>query len=146
MGVGHDHTPSAAEVGQAPDFRKKLWIAFSLTAFIVVVQAVGSVITGSMALLTDTVLALTDAALLLVLLIARLLPRKTATGEGTWWFRPIEVMAALGQASLLLIVVIYAAIEGIRRLTDPPEGAASELLIFGVLGLTANVVSLVVLA
>jgi len=146
MGVGHDHTPSAAEVGQAPDFRKKLWIAFSLTAFIVVVQAVGSVITGSLALLTDTVHALTDAAGLLVALIAATLSLKPPTAKRTWGFRRIEVIAALGQATLLLIVGIYAAIEGIRRLTDPPEVPAIELLIFGVLGLTANVVSLVVLA
>ncbi|HEY4557903.1 MAG TPA: cation transporter, partial [Enteractinococcus sp.] len=52
MGAGHHHTTETA--GQAPDFRKKLWIAFGITAGMVVVQAVGSVVTGSLALLTDT--------------------------------------------------------------------------------------------
>ena len=145
MGVGHDHAPSAA-AGQAPDFRKKLWIAFSITAVIVMVQAVGSVVTGSLALLTDTVHALTDAAGLLVALIAATLALKPATAKRTWGFRRVEVIAALGQATVLLVVGVYAAIEGIRRLVQPPEVPPFELLVFGVLGLTANIIALTVLA
>ena len=56
MGAGHHHhTPSVEQTGQSPDFRKKLWIAFGITAIIVVVQLVGTIMTGSLALLTDTV-------------------------------------------------------------------------------------------
>ncbi|HEY4576238.1 MAG TPA: cation diffusion facilitator family transporter [Yaniella sp.] len=146
MGVGHEHTPSAVEAGQAPDFRKKLWLAFGITAIIVVVQFVGSIVTGSLALLTDTVHAFTDAAGLLVALIAATLALKPATPKRTWGYRRIEVIAALGQAALLLMVGVYAAIEGIRRLIDPPEVPPLELLVFGALGLTANIIALSVLA
>lgn len=147
MGAGHHHhAPSVAESGQSPDFRKKLWIAFGITAFIVVVQLVGTILTGSLALLTDTVHALTDASGLLVALIAATLMLKPPTAKRTWGFRRIEVIAALGQATLLLVVGVYAAIEGIRRLIDPPEVPAIELLVFGVLGLTANIIALSVLA
>ena len=146
MGSGHHHGPSAAETGQSPDFRKKLWIAFGITACIVVVQLVGTILTGSLALLTDTVHALTDASGLLVALIAATLLLKPPTAKRTWGFRRIEVIAALGQATLLLAVGVYAAIEGIRRLIDPPEVPAVELLVFGVLGLTANIIALTVLA
>lgn len=144
--MAHDHTPSAAELGQAPDFRKKLWIAFGITAFIVVVQLVGSIVTGSLALLTDTVHAFTDAAGLLVALIAATLALKPVTPERTWGFRRVEVIAALGQATLLLAIGVYAAIEGIRRLSNPPDVPPMELLVFGVLGLTANLIALSVLA
>jgi len=146
MGAGHDHTPSIEAAGQAPDFRKKLWIAFGITAGMVVVQAVGSVVTGSLALLTDTVHALTDAAGLLVALIAATLALKPATAQRTWGFRRIEVIAALGQATVLLVVGVYAAIEGVRRLVQPPDVPPFELLLFGVLGLTANIIALTVLA
>lgn len=146
MGAGHHHTPPVDDTGQSPDFRKKLWIAFGLTAVIVVVQFVGTIVTGSLALLTDTVHALTDASGLLVALIAATLMHKPPTSRRTWGFRRIEVIAALGQASLLLAVGIYAAIEGIRRLFDPPDVPAMELLVFGVLGLSANVIALSVLA
>ena len=68
------------------------------------------------------------------------------TAKRPWGFRRIEVIAALGQATLLLGIGVYAAIEGVRRLIEPPEVPAIELLIFGVLGLLANVVALAVLA
>src|SRR5699024_172776 len=126
--------------------RKKLWIAFGITAIIVVVQLVGSVVTGSLALLTDTVHAITDASGLLVALIAATLMLRPPTAKRTWGFRRIEVIAALGQAALLLAIGVYAAIEGIRRLVEPPEVPAVELLIFGVLGLAANIVAIAVLA
>src|SRR5699024_291503 len=146
MAAGHHHTPSVEQTGQSPDFRKKLWIAFGITAFIVVVQLVGSVVTGSLALLTDTVHAITDASGLLVALIAATLMLKPPTSKRTWGFRRVEVIAALGQATLLLAVGVYAASEGIRRLVDPPDLPATGLLVFGVLGLAANVIALFVLA
>lgn len=146
MGAGHNHGPAASETGHPGDFRTKLWIAFSITATIVVAQTIGSVITGSLALLTDTAHAITDAFGLLVALIAGTLMLKPANSKRTWGFRRIEVIAALGQSALLLVVGTYAAIEGIRRLFEPPEVPASELLIFGIIGLVANTIAIIILA
>lgn len=146
MGAGHHHGPSAAETGQPGDFRKRLWIAFGITAAIVLAQAIGAVVTGSLALLTDTVHAVADASGLLVALIAATLMLKPADSRRTWGFRRIEVIAALGQSALLLVVGTYAAIEGVRRLFEPPQVPAGELLVFGVIGLVANIVAIAVLA
>lgn len=146
MGAGHHHGPSTDETGQPGDFRRRLWIAFAITATIVVAQAVGAVITGSLALLTDTAHAITDASGLLVALIAATLMLKPASPQRTWGFRRIEVIAALGQSALLLAVGLYTAIEGVRRLFEPPEVPAIELLAFGVIGLVANVIAISVLA
>ncbi len=146
MGAGHDHGPSAAESGQPGDYRRKLWFAFGITATIVVAQAVGSVVTGSLALLTDTAHAITDASGLLVALIAATLMLRPATATRTWGFRRIEVIAALGQATLLLAVGFYTAIEGIRRLFEPPEVPATELLVFGIVGFAANITAIIILS
>lgn len=145
MGAGHNHAPS--EAGAVPgDFRRKLWVAFAITATLVAIQAVGAFVTGSLALLTDTAHAVTDASGLLVALIAASLMLRPATARRTWGFRRIEVIAALGQASLLLVVGTYTAVEGVRRLFEPPEVPAGELLIFGVVGLAANIVAIVILS
>lgn len=146
MGAGHDHGPGPGAAEASADYRRKLWIAFTITATIVVAQAVGSIVTGSLALLTDTAHALTDASGLLVAVIAATLMRRPSNSKRTWGFRRIEVIAALGQATLLLVVGTYAAIEGIRRLFEPPEVPAGELLIFGIIGLTANIVAIVILS
>jgi len=147
MGAGHNHGPTVDESAGLPgDYRRKLWIAFGITATIVVAQAVGSVITGSLALLTDTAHAITDASGLLVALIAATLMLRPPNSKRTWGFRRIEVIAALGQATLLLVVGFYTAIEGVRRLFEPPEVPAAELLIFGIVGLTANIIAITILS
>ena len=146
MGAGHDHGPPRGDPGQASDFRVRLWIAFGLTAAVVVAQAVGSVLTGSLALLTDTAHAAADASGLLVALIAATLILRPPSPHRTWGFRRLEVIAALGQAVLLIAVGVYAAVEGVRRLFDPPEVAGGELLVFGIVGLVANVVAIGILS
>jgi len=145
MGAGHDHG-SPGDGAVTSDYRVRLGIAFGLTATMVVAQAVGSVLTGSLALLTDTAHALADASGLLVALIAATLVLRPPTSKRTWGFRRIEVIAALGQATLLLGVGVYAAIEGVRRLFEPPDIPASELVVFGIIGLVMNIIAIVILS
>jgi cobalt-zinc-cadmium efflux system protein len=142
MGAGHDHGAG----GAAPDHRARLAVAFGITATILVAQAVGAVLTGSLALLTDTAHMLTDATGLAVALVAASLVLRPATKRRTWGFRRVEVLAALAQAALLLAVGTYAVVEGVRRLFSPPDVPSSELLVFGIVGLVGNVVAIAVLA
>lgn len=136
--MAHNH----AEAG---DHRKQLWIALSVSLTIAIAQAIGAITTGSLALLTDTGHAIVDASGLIVALVAATLMLKPATSGRTWGFRRIEVIAALGQALVLLAVGAYAAIEGIQRLIHPPEIPSGQMLIFGAIGLTANLVGILVL-
>lgn len=143
---GPDHSHASPPSSRAGDFRGRLWVAFGITAGIVMAQAVGSAVTGSLALLTDTAHAITDASGLLIALIAGTLVLRPSSARRTWGFRRLEVIAALGQAVMLLAVGLYTAIEGVRRLFAPSEIAAAELLFFGVVGLAANVAAIVVLS
>lgn len=143
-GHGHSHAPTSA----TPDrgLRNRLAMAFAITALVVVAQAIGALVTGSLALLTDTAHALADSAGLLVAVVAATMVLRPASSRRTWGFLRIEVIAALGQACLLVLVGGYAAIEGVRRLVEPSEVPGPQLLVFGVLGLLANLVALAVLS
>lgn len=141
--MSHDHQHAPVE---AVDHRRRIAIAFGITAGLVGVQAVGAVVTGSLALLVDTAHMLTDATGLLLALIAATLTLRPASPKRTWGFRRAEVIAALGQAALLLAVGIYVLVEALQRLADPPEIPSTELVVFGVLGLAGNVAALFVLA
>jgi cobalt-zinc-cadmium efflux system protein len=88
---------------------------------------------------------LTDAAGLVVALVAAHLVTRPATTHRTWGFQRAETLAAAVQALLLLGVGIYVFIEGIRRLIEPPEIASAGMLAFGVLGLLGNVISIAIL-
>jgi len=123
-----------------------LAVAFGVTATILVAEVVGAWWTNSLALLVDAGHMLVDASGLLMALVAASLALRPPTPERTWGYRRAEVLAAGAQAAILLGVGLYAFVEGVRRLFDPPEVAAGGLLVFGVVGLAGNLVSILVLS
>ncbi|WP_341231824.1 cation diffusion facilitator family transporter, partial [Nocardioides salarius] len=102
-------------------------------------------VTGSLALLVDTAHMLTDTVGLGMALVASVLMTRPATDRHTWGLRRAEVIAALAQAALLLAVGGFALVEGVRRLVTPADVPSTSLLVFGVVGLVANLVALAVL-
>lgn len=138
MGTQHDH----ASVGIP---RRRLLIAFAITSLVFITEAVGAIITGSLALLVDSAHMLTDVIGLALAVTAAHLMNREPSARHTWGLRRAEVLGALAQAALLLGVGIFALVEGVRRLFEPPEIASGSLLFFGIVGLLANVASLLVL-
>ena len=138
--MAHDH-----DHGASTSSRTRLAIAFGITTAILLAQAVGAALTGSLALLVDTAHMLTDAGGLLMALIAASLMLRPTTATHTWGMLRAEVLSAALQALVLLAVGIYALAIAWQRLLDPPEIPADSLLIFGIIGLAGNVLSLAVL-
>lgn len=135
----HDHAHPATP-------RRRLAIAFAITATILVAEVIGALWTGSLALLADAGHMLTDAGGLLMALVAASLALRPPTPSRTWGWRRAEVLAAGAQATVLLGVGLFALVEGARRLVEPTEVASTGLLVFGVVGLVGNVASLLVLS
>lgn len=125
--------------------RARLAIAFAITATILVAEVIGAILTGSLALLVDAAHMLTDAGGLLMALVAASLSLRPPSSRYTWGLRRSEVLAATAQAAILLAVGIYAFVEGISRLSSPPEVSSTGLLIFGIIGLAGNVAAIAVL-
>lgn len=148
--MGHDHGGTGS--GRAPDgsavegHHGRLIVALGITTIILLVEVVGSITTGSLSLLVDAGHMLTDVAGLTAALIAGLLVTRPATSRRTWGFQRAEVLAALGQSAVLLAVGVYAFAEGIHRLFTPPSVPSGSLLLFGIIGLVGNTVSIGVLA
>lgn len=138
--VAHSHASALS----AP--RRRLAIAFGITATILVAEIIGAVTTGSLALLVDAAHVLTDAGSLGVALFAASLATRPATAQRTWGFGRAEVIAAAAQAGVLLAVGLFVLVEAIQRLINPPEIASTQLLVFGIIGLAGNVASILVLA
>jgi cobalt-zinc-cadmium efflux system protein len=137
---GHDHALSAD-----PYARRVLGIVLAISTAILVVEIVGAVWSGSLALLADAGHMLTDVAGLSLGLVAAVLAGRPATLQRTWGFRRAEVLAAAGQAAVLLAVGLVVLVEGVRRLFDPPSVTPSIMVVFGLIGLAGNAVSIVLL-
>ena len=145
MSHAHDHAHGVAGPSDGSQWRR-LAVAFGITTAILVAQAVGAVLTGSLALLVDTAHMLTDAGGLLVALVASRLVLRPPTARRTWGLRRLEVLAALAQSAILLAVGVYVLVEGVARLLHPPAVPSAALVVFGVVGLVGNLVSLAVLS
>ena len=117
----------------------------AITATVLVAEVVGALVTGSLALLADAGHLLTDTVGLLLALVAARLALRPPSPQRTWGYRRAEVLAAGGQSAILLAVGVYALVEGIQRLVDPPDVSPRGLLVFGVIGLVGNLVAMAVL-
>lgn len=137
--MAHEHGAGAAG-------RSRLAVALAISLGLLVVEAVGAVLTGSLALLVDAGHVLADAGGIAVALGAAGMARRPATDRHTWGFARAEVLAATAQAAVLLGVGLFVLVEGIRRLVDPPTVDGGGLLLFGVIALAGNAASVAVLA
>jgi cobalt-zinc-cadmium efflux system protein len=142
MGAGHDHAHAA---GRAHD-RSRLWLVLLVTLTVAVVELVGAVLSGSLALLADAGHMFTDSAAIIVALSASYVATLPASPRRTFGYHRAEILAALINAVVLLGVCGYLAYAGVRRLVDPVAVEAPEMLVFAAVGLLANLVSLALLA
>jgi cobalt-zinc-cadmium efflux system protein len=137
-GHGHGHAHD--------DSRGRLAVVLAITTTILFVEVVGALLSGSLALLADAGHMLTDAAGLLIALIAATMATRPATTKRTWGYQRAEVLAATLQAAVLLAVGVFVLVEGVRRFLEPPEVASGVMLLFGAVGLVGNLASLLVLS
>jgi cobalt-zinc-cadmium efflux system protein len=142
MTAPHSHQASLSP-GSA---RGRLTLALAIVTTLLVVEVVGAVVSGSLALLADAGHLLTDVAGLSLSVLAAVLVERPATARRTWGYRRAEVLAAAAQAAALLAVGIYIFVEALRRLVSPPEVASGAMIVFGIIGLVGNAVAIGVLA
>ncbi|MGP7812531.1 cation diffusion facilitator family transporter [Glutamicibacter soli] len=143
--MGHDHSHEHSHDHFATNRTRLAW-ALGITASILVAEVIGAIMTNSLALLVDAAHMLTDTAGLLMALTAANLIMRKPTMKRTWGFRRAEVLSATLQSALLLAVGIYAAVDAVQRLFDPPEVQPAGLLVFGIIGLLGNIASMLIIA
>ncbi|MEB3749781.1 cation diffusion facilitator family transporter [Geobacillus sp. FSL W8-0032] len=121
--------------------QKGLAIAFSVTVGIMVLEFVGGLVTNSLALLSDSGHMLSDAASLLLSLVAVWLASRPVSPKRTYGFYRFEILAALVNGVTLVIIAIWIIWEAIERLVHPPEVESGTMMIVAAVGLVANLVS-----
>jgi len=146
MGVGHHHgSPDGHAGGRAAD-RSRLALVLGVTVTVIVVEVVGAWLSGSLALLADAGHMLTDAAAVALALSASYVATLAPSSRRTFGFHRAEILAALLNAVILLVVCTFLVWSGVRRLLDPTPVDAGLMLVFALVGLAANAASLAILA
>lgn len=139
----HDHAPAAGGIRSA-GHKRLLAISLCLTATIMIVQVVGAVLTGSLALLADAAHMFTDASALVIALIAAAVSARPADDRRTFGYQRAEVFGALINAVILIVLAGWVGFEAVGRLVKPSdvEVAGPLMLVVAVVGLLANAVSM----
>ncbi len=140
MGHQHTHVPTS---GATHQWRLVLALCLSLT--VLVVEVVGGLIIGSLALLADAGHVLTDVAGLGLALAAIRFAQRPPTARRTFGYLRLEILAAAVNAVVLSIVGVWVIIEAVRRWSDPPHVNGWPIVAVASLGLVANAIALVVL-
>jgi cobalt-zinc-cadmium efflux system protein len=141
MGHGHRHAPATAGGVHS----RRLVVVLALTLAVLAAEVVGAVLSGSLALLADAGHMATDAAGLALALAAVRLAQRPARGRRTFGWQRVEILAAVANGLLLLLVAVYVLVEAIRRIGHPPEIGSGLMLAVATVGLVVNLGSLAVL-
>ncbi|MBI4267918.1 MAG: cation transporter [Chloroflexi bacterium] len=135
--MAHNH---AGHVSEANISRLKITLFIVLT--IMVVEAIGSLLSNSLALLSDAGHMLVDALALGISLFAITIARKPATMRRTFGYHRIEIMAALLNGAILLVLSGYIFFEAYQRFLTPHEVRAPLMLAVAIIGLVANIIGI----
>ena len=129
----HDHGHGASGGN-----RRALAIVLALTAGFTVVEIIGGLLTGSLALLADAGHMLSDNLSLGLALFAAWLAGRPATPDKSFGYRRAEILAALANGVTLVAVSIWVFVEAYSRFMEPAEVLGGPMLVVATLGLLVN--------
>ncbi len=139
--MSHNHSHGASSN------RNRLLIAIGIVGCVLVVEAVGSWISGSLSLLADAGHMLSDLTGLIIALMATIVAARPASDRQTFGYQRAEVFGALINGLILVAVAVFVTIGAIGRLLSAGETEvqSTPMLIVAVIGLVANFGALLLL-
>jgi len=123
-----------------------LLIVLLMTGTFMVIEVVGGLFTGSLALLADAGHMLTDVAALGLSAFAMRMASRPSTPEKSYGYHRAEILAAVTNAVVLLVLAVWILYEAYRRIVEPPQVLGIPMLLIGLVGLAVNVASMKLLA
>lgn len=134
--VEHHHEALRKTLSQD---QKVLFIALLITSLMMVAEFIGGVLSNSLALVSDAGHMLTDtSALLLSFLVVVFISGQPATSKKTYGFYRLEILAALFNGSILILLAFYLFYRAYNRFIHPEEVKSGLMLFVAMVGFLAN--------
>lgn len=124
--------------------RRLLTISLCITATVMLVQILGAILSGSLALLADAAHMFADTSALVIALVASIIAARPADERRTFGYQRAEVLGALLNAIILGALAVWVTVEAVARLVHAEDGevAGGTMLVVAVVGLVANAFSM----
>ena len=124
---------------------RRVVIALVLTGTFMVVEVIGGILSGSLALLADAGHMLTDTMALALAAVAFQVSKRPADTTLTYGYQRFQILAAFVNGLSLLFIVGWILYEAVNRFIAPQEVMGETMLIVAVAGLVVNIISFTVL-
>lgn len=125
--------------------KRRLKLVFGFTAFYLVVEVIGGLVTGSLALLADAGHMLTDVGGLGLALFAIRFAERPATPARTYGYYRVEILSAVVNAVVLVGISVYILYEAYQRFRNPPAVESLGMLGVAAVGLIVNIAGMLLL-
>ena len=136
--MSHPHDQGASNM-------RRVIIALTLTGTFMVVEVIGGILAGSLALLADAGHMLTDTMALALAAVAFHVSKRPADARRTFGYQRFQIIAAFVNGLSLLVIVGWILVEAIRRFISPSEVLGVTMLIVAAAGLLVNIIAFAVL-
>jgi len=123
----------------------RLVITMILNFVITVVQIVGGILSGSLALISDALHNFSDGISIIISYIAIRLKRRDNSYKHTFGLKRAEILAAVINASVLIVIYVFLFYESFIRFYEPKVIEAYMMTIVAAIGLVANIVGTLLL-
>ncbi len=124
---------------------KRVQFALVLTASFMLVEVVGGILSGSLALLADAGHMLTDTMALALTAFAFRVSARPADEKRSFGYQRFQIIAAFVNGLSLFLVVGWILVEAVRRFIDPPVVLGQTMLVVAGAGLIVNIVAFIIL-
>lgn len=124
---------------------KNLLLAFLLNLIITFVEVIGGLVSNSLALLSDAIHNLGDTFAIMLAYVAHAISRKDANEKRTFGYKRIEILAALLNAVILIVITIFLFIEAYKRFQSPEPIRGQIMFWVALVGLAANLFAVILL-
>ena len=135
---GHDHGHDHAHDLRGAS-KRSLIFALVLISTYMVAEVIGGILSGSLALLADAGHMLTDAAAIVMALVAMYIAQKEASVERTFGYHRTEILAALANTFALWAIAGWIVFEAYHRVfREDVDVVGFPVLIVGIGGFLIN--------
>ena len=141
----HKHIGDSDSKPDKQPNKKNLRISIVLNFGITIAEFIGGILSNSLSLLSDALHNLSDAIALLISYMAMLVGQKKSTRKNTFGYKRVEILAALLNALVLIVISLYLFYEAYERLLKPEAIEGKTMFIVATIGLLANFFSVYLL-
>jgi len=120
---------------------KNLLVATFLNLVITLVEIAGSILSGSIALLSDALHNLSDTFATFIAYMATRISKQDANPKHTFGYKRVEILSALLNAVILIVMSVFLIMEAYKRLYDEREINSMIMIVVAMIGLLANILA-----